>query len=100
ATVPQTRADAGRYAFGLTSTMEPLEPPANPSDHVAQEELKSFWMQFKKDECRMGTSKIEHRTSNTEPPTSNSQHRTAKPRIEDSFHVSRFTFHSPRIPFH
>jgi hypothetical protein len=32
--------------------MKPLEPPGNPSDNVAREELKSFWMQFKKDEAK------------------------------------------------
>jgi len=46
-----SRTGVLRYVFGPTSTIEPLEPPGNPSNHVAREELKPFWMQFKKDEA-------------------------------------------------
>jgi hypothetical protein len=44
-TVPHTRADAGRYAFGPTSTIKA------PKNHAARKELKPFWMQFKKDKA-------------------------------------------------
>jgi len=39
-------ADAGCYAFGLTSTIADPEPPATFQNHVAQEELKLLWLQL------------------------------------------------------
>jgi len=44
-----SRTGVLRYAFGLTSTIADPKPPGTPSDHLPQEKLKPFWMQFKKD---------------------------------------------------
>jgi len=48
-----SRTGVLRYAFGLPSTIEAPDQ-ANSQKRVAQEELKPFWMRFKKDEAKFG----------------------------------------------
>jgi hypothetical protein len=48
-----SRTGVLRYAFGPASAIEAPEPPGQPpKNHLAQEELKPFWMLFKKDEAK------------------------------------------------
>jgi hypothetical protein len=56
-----SRTGVLRYAFGPASAIEAPEPPGQPKNHLAQEELKPFWMLFKKDEAKE-TRKSKHET--------------------------------------
>ena len=50
-------ADAGRYAFGQTLTIEAPNHQGKRPKSRAREELKPLWMQFKKDEANLETRK-------------------------------------------